>query len=104
MVYEIGLRIRKYRESNNMSQKELAKKIGVSNSRVSNWEQGINRPDVDFLASICKALNVSPSELLDIRLSNDELNDHERKLIMSYRKHPELQHAVNILLGIDTLE
>lgn len=104
MVYEIGLRIRKYREANNMSQKELAKKIGVSNSRVSNWEQGINRPDVDFLASICKALNVSPSELLDIRLSDDELNDHERKLIMSYRKHTKLQYAVNILLGLDTLE
>lgn len=103
MTYEIGLRIRKFREEKNISQKELAQRIGVSNSRVSNWEQGINRPDVDFLASICKALNVSPSELLDIRLSDDELNDNERQLIMSYRKHTELQHAVNILLGIDEI-
>lgn len=38
--YEIGNRIRKYREECNMTQKQLAERIGVSNSRVSNWEQG----------------------------------------------------------------
>lgn len=68
MKYEIGARIRKYREMSGFSQKELAQKIGVSNSRVSNWEQGINRPDADILADICKALNVSPSELLDVQI------------------------------------
>lgn len=104
MNYEIGSRIRKYREAKKISQKELARLIGVSSSRVSNWEQGINRPDVDFLASICKALQVSPSELLDIHLSEDEFTEHERRLIMSYRKYTNLQHAVNILLGIDKLD
>lgn len=43
--YEIGNRIRKYREKLGISQKELAERIGVSNGRVSNWEQGLNRPD-----------------------------------------------------------
>ena len=33
MKYEIGARIRKYREMSGFSQKELAQKIGVSNSR-----------------------------------------------------------------------
>lgn len=101
MKYEIGNRIRKYRESRGLNQKELAQLISVSNSRVSNWEQGINRPDADILVDICKALNVSPSELLDVRLSPDELNDQERKIIMAYRTKTELQHAVNILLGIE---
>lgn len=101
MKYEIGNRIRKYRENRGLNQKELAQLIGVSNSRVSNWEQGINRPDADILVDICKALNVSPSELLDVRLSSDELNDQERKVIMAYRTKIDLQHAVNILLGIE---
>lgn len=101
MKYEIGNRIRKYRENRGLNQKELAQLIGVSNSRVSNWEQGINRPDADILVDICKALNVSPSELLDVRLSSDELNDQERKIIMAYRTKIDLQHAVNILLGIE---
>ena len=97
MKYEIGARIRKYREMCGFSQKELAQKIGVSNSR----EQGINRPDADILADICKALNVSPSELLDVRLSPDDLNEQERKVIMAYRTKPDLQKAVNILLGLE---
>lgn len=101
MKYEIGARIRKYREMRGFSQKELAQKIGVSNSRVSNWEQGINRPDADILADICKALNVSPSELLDVRLSPEDLSDQERKVIMTYRTKPDLQKAVNILLGLE---
>ena len=101
MKYEIGNRIRKYRENRGLSQKELAELIGVSNSRVSNWEQGINRPDADIIANICTALNVSPSELLDVRLAPDELNDQERKVIMAYRTKTNLQQAVNILLGVD---
>lgn len=101
MKYEIGKRIRKYRENLGLSQKELAEKIGVSNSRISNWEKGINRPDADILADLCRALKVSPSNLLDVRLSTDELNDKERQLIKSYRSKPHLQQAVDILLGIE---
>lgn len=101
MKYEIGIRIRKYRELRGLSQKKLADLIGVSNSRVSNWEQGINRPNADIISDLCKALDVSPSELLDIQISTDSLNELERKLISAYRNKPELQEAVNILLGIN---
>lgn len=87
-----------------MSQKELAEKIEVSNSRISNWEQGINRPDADILAELCRVLNVSPSELLDVHLPTDNLNEQERKVIQAYRNKPELQNAVNILLRIETDE
>jgi len=100
MNYEIGSRIAKYRKLKNYSQREFAKLIGVSGSRVSNWEQGTHRPDVDILADICKALEVSPSELLDIRLSTDELDKHERDLVLAYRSHKDMQHAVDTLLGI----
>lgn len=101
MVYQIGSKIRQYRETKGMSQKQLADLIGVSNSRVSNWEQGVNRPDVDLLVSICKALDVSPSALLDIHLSTDELTNHERKLILAYREKTNLKNAVDLLLGLE---
>ena len=99
-LYEIGNRIRRFREDRKLTQIQLAEKLGVSNSRVSNWEQGINRPDADIIADICIALNVSPSELLDVKLPTDELNDKERKIITAYRTKTELQSAVDILLGI----
>lgn len=101
MAYKIGERIKLYREDRNMSQKEFAEKIGVSNSRVSNWEQGINRPDVDLLKKICEILNVSPSELLDVHLDTEELTEHEKQLIRNYRMKTDLQKAVNILLGLE---
>lgn len=100
MKYEIGKKIRKYREELNLSQKELAEKLGVSNGRVSNWEQGLNRPDADMLAELCYALQVSPSSLLGVKLSVDELSDQERRVIKAYRAKTELQQAVNILLGL----
>ena len=100
MKYEIGSRIRKYREERGLNQKQLAKIIGVSNSRISNWEQGLNRPDADILASICRALKVSPSQLLDVNLAPDELNEQERRVVQAYREKPELHSAIHILLGI----
>lgn len=100
MKYEIGKRIRKYREARGISQVQLAEMLGIRNSRVSNWEQGINRPDADILADICRVLDVSPSELLDVHLSSEKLNEKEFEVIKAYRSKPELQQAVDILLGI----
>ena len=100
MRYEIGSRIRKYREENNLSQKQLAEKIGVSNSRVSNWEQGLNRPDADILAAICVALDVSPSLLLGIQVTGDALTEQERKVLKAYREKEDVRQAVHILLGV----
>ena len=101
MAYEIGLRIRQFRETKRLTQKQLADSIGVTNSRVSNWEQGTNRPDVDKLADICRALSISPSELLDVRLDSDEFTNHERNLVLAYRAKLGMQKAVDTLLGLD---
>lgn len=100
MKYELGVRIRKCRTERGLSQRELAERIGASVSRVSNWEQGINRPDADILVKLCYALSVSPSELLDVHLSGEELTGQERRIIEAYRSKPELQGAVQILLGV----
>ncbi len=99
--YEIGSRIQYFRKAKNISQKELAEMLGVSNGRVSNWEQGLNRPDADLIAGICSALSVSPSELLDIRITDDDFTGEEREIIKAYRSKPELQHAVKVLLGVN---
>ena len=103
MAYKIGDRIRQHRELRHFSQKEFAEKLGVTNSRVSNWEQGINRPDVNFLKTICEVLNVSPSELLDVHLNAEEFTEQEKQLIRNYRIKTDLQKAVNILLDIEKI-
>ncbi len=101
MKYEIGSRIRMYRKERGLTQEQLADKINVTKSRVSNWEQGINRPDADILTDICRVLNVSPSDLLNVHLSSDDLTARERKVIQAYRNKTTVQNAVDILLGIE---
>lgn len=101
MKYEIGNRIRKFRKECGLTQEQLADKINATKGRISNWEQGINRPDADIIADLCRALNVSPSDLLDVHLTDDVLNEHEKKVIKAYRIKTDLQQAVDILLGIE---
>lgn len=69
-----------------ITQEQLANEIGVTKNRISNWEQGINRPDVEIVGNICRALNVSPSDLLDVHLSDEVLTEHEKKVINAYRE------------------
>lgn len=100
--FEIGKRIRKYREECGLSQSELAAKLKISSGRLSNWEQGLHRPNANIISEICNALNVSPSDILGVRLAEDELTEHERKVLKAYREKDELRQAVDILLGVDT--
>ena len=100
MRFELGSRIRKYREARKLTQRELAGLLGVTNSRISNWENSLNLPSADMLRDICHALFVSPSELLDHRL-DDELTQYEMTIILAYRARPGLQEAVDILLGLN---
>lgn len=101
MKYEIGGKIRQYRKEKGLTQEELAKEINVTKNRISNWEQGINRPDADIIGKICRALNVSPSNLLDVHLSDDDLTSHEKKVINAYRAKTDIRQAVDILLGVE---
>lgn len=100
MSTEIGSRIRKYREERNISRTELAQALGVTLSCISNWELGQNDPAADHLGDLCRALKVSPSVLLGIQLMDGELSEQEHRLVSAYRDKPEMQQAVNVLLGI----
>ena len=58
-MYNIGARIRYFRELKHLSQKEFSNRIGVSNTRVSNWEAGRQPAGPHLIADICLVLNIS---------------------------------------------
>lgn len=62
----ISKNIGKYREASGMSQKELAKRLGVVPSRISNWETGANCPTIDILFEVCEILNVSINDIYGV--------------------------------------
>lgn len=60
----IGQRIKLFRQKANISQEELAAKVGISRISMSNYERGERTPPVDIFLRIAQALHVSTDELL----------------------------------------
>lgn len=87
MVYEVGKRIKFFREKIGISQVEFAERLGISKNVASNWEAGRNRPDVDYLMGICEILNVTADELLELNFTEKtvKLAGEELELLETYR-------------------
>lgn len=82
----ISKNITKYREASNMSQKELAKRLGVIPSRVSNWETGANCPTIDILFELCAVLGVSINDIYGVYPNSKFVLEYqEQEIIKKYR-------------------
>ena len=57
--------LKKIRKEYNLSQEELADKLGVSRQSVSKWESGGAYPEMDKVLQICKIFNLNIDELLN---------------------------------------
>ncbi len=73
---EIGEVIRRYRKRKNMTQEEMADRLGVSGPAVNKWEKGNSFPDIALLAPIARLLDITPDVLLSFReeMTRDEIN------------------------------
>ena len=54
--------IRNARKLLGLTQRQLAEKIGVTNTTISNWEKGISRPDADLIQTLCAVLHLQPND------------------------------------------
>ena len=66
-TYVTGAAIRQLREKQNLTQAELAEKIGVSSKTVSKWETAKGLPDITLLQPLAQALGISVMELMQGR-------------------------------------
>ena len=57
--------IKRLRENKNITQKELADKLYISDKTVSKWETGKGFPDISLLEPLASTLGISVIELLD---------------------------------------
>ncbi len=67
-----GKKIAELRKEKNMTQKELASKLHVTDKAVSKWERGINFPDLGLVEELAKALDSTPSILLGLEEASKE--------------------------------
>ena len=56
--------LKSLRESENLRQRELAKKLNATQSRISNWENGLFEPDLENLWKIADLFEISIDELI----------------------------------------
>lgn len=59
-----GNLIAKKRKERNLSQRELAKCLHITDKAISKWERGLSFPDITILIPLSEALNVSLYDLL----------------------------------------
>ena len=73
---KIGRFIAQLRKEKNMTQNDLAKKLGITDRAISKWENGRGMPDLSLLTSLCETLDISINELLSgSRLDKKEYQD-----------------------------
>lgn len=80
----IGKYIKDIRKKNNLTQQELADKLGVSFQAVSKWERGICLPDIYVLREISKLFNVNIEDILDADSSKDDITNKKDGKIKKY--------------------
>lgn len=72
---KIGLFIAKCRREKNMTQEDLAEKLGVSNKSISRWENGKTMMDISLFEPLCNELDISIIELLNGERIDDKKRD-----------------------------
>jgi len=61
---KIGKFILELRKEKNMTQQQLANKIGVTDRAISKWENGRGLPDLSLMKILCDELRISVNELI----------------------------------------
>ncbi len=102
-MLELYKNIKKLREENDLSQEELAKRVGYSDkSMISRIESGrVDLPQSKILL-LAEIFHVTPGELMgDTKRTMEERLQAHNNLIRAYEKAPDyIQKTINDLLGL----
>lgn len=100
MDIETANRLLQYRKKHNLSQEELANKIGVSRQAVSKWERAEASPDTDNLILLAEIYGVSLDELLKGETNNSSKSEAEQETVSEESadntQTPQAMRAQNI--------
>jgi len=105
---EIGNKILELRKKSNLSQEELAGKLGVARQTISKWELGETSPDLKQAKELSKIFNVSLDELTNNNIKNiieEKVSNTEKLagLIMKILKILGILFIVILIIDIISL-
>lgn len=80
---EISKNLLYYRKKAGLTQKQLAEKIGVKNTAVSNWESGNNSIDIDTLCLVCDVFGITLNDMYGGYSDRPSMLDEEKMRLLS---------------------
>ena len=98
---KIGKFIAEMRKEQNMTQKQLAETLNISDKTISKWECGKGMPDNSILLELCEALHINVNELLSgEKVSSDNYHrkaEENMLQLIDKSKKEQNNHKWNIL-------
>ncbi len=84
---KIGRFIANRRKNGNLTQSQLAEKLGITDRAVSKWETGKTMPDSSIMLELCEILNISVNELLSgEKITVENNNQKNEQLLLDMAK------------------
>lgn len=100
MKLNIGENIRRLRRGLDMTQEQLADKLGVAYQSVSRWENGTTYPDMEFLPALAGIFGVTVDELIGMEENKkkEQIEEgFERYRELCYSDEPNIEAIVSLL-------
>ena len=79
---KIGRFIAACRKRANLTQLQLADRLGITDKAVSKWERGITMPDTSIMLELCDILGISVNELLSGEKINMEISSQKNEQLL----------------------
>ena len=87
---KIGRFIAECRKQKNLTQMQLAEKLGITDKAISKWERSIAMPDTSIMLELCDILGISVNELLSgEKISMENNNQKNEQLLLDMAKELE---------------
>ena len=88
---KIGKFIAECRKQRNLTQMQLAERLGITDRAVSKWENGKSMPDSSLMLDLCRELQITVNDLLsgEVVTTNDYNEKLEQNLLQAIRQKQE---------------
>ena len=94
----VGKFITRKRKEKNLTQEQLAEKIGVSNKTISKWETGKCMPDYSVMELLCEELNITLAELMNGEEDEKSIHTYDNEQIVEMLKEIQNLKAQKALI------
>lgn len=84
---KIGVFLKTLRKEKNLTQEQLAERLGVTNRSISRWENGVNMPDFDLVMEIADYFEVTIEEFLDGEREENRMDKKTEEMLLKVAEY-----------------